>query len=404
MLLKLAFRNILRNRRRSLFTGLSMLVGYMLLVISLSMQEGSYHWILKAYTQSQSGHIQINHPEYIEQPTLYKTVNELDELLTWLKQFDWITHAVPRIEGAGLVYGEQESSTLPIMGIDVENEAKISTIKDRIAQGEYFKSTEHHVILGAQAAKQLNANIGDSLVIISQAIDGSMANDLFEVVGILENPQARDAMLLYMPLPVMQTFMVMENKAHRVLVNTADYRQADFYAQTLNNALQRDFETIQAHTWKQVEKEFYRTMQADKQGNQVSIYIIVFLVCLGVLNTILMSLLERKGEYGVLRAIGAGRLHLFNMIMLEALMLCAMCCFVGLLAVIPINIFFTHIGVTLDQPMDISGIAFTALKGTMEPWVFTLPFALMLMSTALLTMVPAIRAARIKPLDGMRAL
>jgi len=404
MLLKLAFRNILRNRRRSLFTGLSMLVGYMLLVISLSMQEGSYHWILKAYTQSQSGHIQINHPEYLEQPSLYKTVNQLDELIPWLKKIQWIEHIVPRIEGAGLVYGETESSTLPIMGIDIVNEANISTIQNRIAQGKYFKDEQHYVILGAQAANQLNANIGESLVIISQAIDGSMANDLFEVIGILENPQARDAMMVYMPLTVMQQFMVMENKAHRLLVNIQDYRQADAFAQELNKRLKESFQVVQANSWKQVEKEFYRTMEADKTGNQVSLYIIVFLVCLGVLNTILMSLLERKGEYGVLRAIGAGRLHLFNMIMLEALMLCTICCVLGVLVVWPINWFFTNVGVTLDQPMDISGIAFEALKGTMDIWVFALPFALMLVSTALLTMVPAIRAARIAPLDGMRAL
>jgi len=408
MIFRLAFRNIFRNRRRSLFTGLSMLAGYMLLVISLSIQDGSYHWVLKNYTQGQSGHIQILHTDFLQKPSIYKTVNTQEDWFDELEELPWVSTVLKRIDAAALAYGEEKGATALVHGIEAKKENQIRHLSSAINHGEYFSSDyqANQVVVGAILAKQLKLSIGSDLVLISQGIDGSMANDVYSVVGIIGDQKDVYANAVFMRLRDLQAFLYMPNRAHRILINTNDYRESTVHALALNQWLQRQEGTqdIKAFPWQKVEKEFYRTMSADKSGNQLGIYILVFLICLGVLNTVLMSLLERKGEYGVLKAIGASRFHLFSTIIIEAQVLCILCCILGFILVFPINYYFYAVGIPLDQPMDVSGITLAALRGILDPYIFYYPLLLLMGSTLLLTIIPAWRAASIKPLQGMQAL
>lgn len=408
MILRLAFRNIFRNRRRSLFTGLSMLAGYMLLVISLSIQDGSYHWVLKSYTQGQSGHIQILHSDFLQKPSLYKTVPVEGDWLTRLQDLPSVQFIRQRIDAAALAYGEHKGATALIQGIEPSKEDKLRSLSENIKTGNYFalEYEPNQVIIGATLAKQLQLSIGSDLVLISQGIDGSMANDVYSVIGIIGDQKDAFSNTIFMRLSDVQAFLYMPNRVHRILINTDAYRDSVIHAQALNQWLEHHggSEEIQAFAWQDVEKEFYRTMSADKAGNQLGIYILVFLICLGVLNTVLMSLLERKGEYGVLKAIGASRGYLFATIITEAQILCLMCCVLGFILVLPINYYFYAVGVTLEQPMDVSGITLTALRGIFDPYIFYYPLGLLMGSTFLLTLIPAWRAASVKPLQGMQAL
>ena len=409
--LKLAFRNIFRNRRRTLLTGLSMLAGYVLLVVSFSLQDGVYHYMLEAYTQDSSGHLQITHKDYLDNPTLYRTVNNSAQLETLLEGDDLIKGLTSRIHSTALAYGDNKTGLAMLIGIDVARERTVSFIENKIQQGKYLTQNKnadgyYQAMIGQGLASSLKLQVGDELVLISQAIDGSMANDIFIVSAIVGKQGSAERFNVYLPLVAMQQFMAMPNAVHRLILLIDDYEHSEEAALQLQQKYQSTLaeHDLAVFPWQVVEKEFYRVMKADKEGNVISMYIVVFLVCLGVLNTILMSILERTGEFGVLKAIGTSPTRIFIGILLESQVLAILCCVLGFLIALPINYYFTYVGIQLPEPMEISGLSFEYVRGLMNITVFMYPASILLCATFLISIIPAYRAAKIKPLDAMRSL
>lgn len=409
--LKLAFRNIFRNRRRTLLTGLSMLAGYVLLVVSFSIQDGSYHHMLKAYTQDSSGHLQITHKHYLDNPTLYRTVKDYSPLIETLEQEPLIKGLTARIHSTALAYGDNKTGLAMLVGIDVERERKVSFIENKIQQGKYLTDSlnadgYYQAMIGQGLANSLKLNVGDELVLISQGLDGSMANDIFIISAIVGKQDSPQRFNVYLPLMAMQQFMTMPNAVHRLILLIDDYENAENIALKINGKYQTVLAEydLAVFPWQVVEKEFYRVMKADKDGNVISMYIVVFLVCLGVLNTILMSILERTGEFGVLKAIGTSPARIFIGILLESQVLVFLCCALGFVIALPINYYFAYVGIKLPDPMEISGLSFEYVRGLMNVYVFAYPASILVLATLFISIIPAYRAAKIKPLDAMRSL
>lgn len=411
LMLKLAFRNILRNRRRTILTILSMFGGYVLMSVQLSVTEGSYDQMLDFYTRDTTGHVQITARNYVERPTLYKSVPVSREILTDLSNQPGVQAVTARIESSALAYGETRSFPVEVKGVHPRREANLSYLAEKVSEGEYLSDEPDSdgyfpAMLGAQAARQLDLGVGDELVLISQGADGSLANDLYRISAILGQPEDAEARWVVLPLAAAQSFFVMPGEAHRLIVLGRDFHQAQALETQLRNWIDnrwpdRDY---QATSWQQVAKDFYRTMQADKEGGKVMLYILVFLVCIGVLNTVLMSVMERTGEFGVLKAIGTSPSRLFSLIVLETLLLAVIACGLGVLVAWPINAWFTAVGIEMAEPMEISGIVFSHYKGQLSLYVFAYPAAVILFAAVIIALMPGLRAARIVPVDAMRTL
>ncbi|AJQ92089.1 ABC transporter permease [Gynuella sunshinyii] len=408
---KLAMRNLRRNRRRTVLTGLSMFGGYILLVLSLSLQDGSYDSVLRTYTRDHSGHIQLTQAQYLDQPTLYRTVHDYQSWIERIEQFPFVRQVTPRIQAAALAYGTDKAAPAIVYGIDPQREQQTSYLGRKISQGTFFNSDinadgYYQTMLGYSLARQLRLTVDDELVLISQGADGSMANDVYIVSAIIGDSDAPERLNVYLPLNAAQQFFVLPHQVHQLVILTNDYLQAEPQSQQLNTQLDTGLRPQQLHfsPWQVIEHEFYRTMKADKQGNVVSMYIVVFLVCLGVLNTILMNILERTGEFGVLKAIGTSPWRIYLQILLETLLLALLSCVAGLIIALPLNYYFTHIGITLAEPMEISGLVFEKMTGIMTVPTFLNPVIIICLASVAVAMLPAIRAARLVPLDAMRRL
>ncbi|MEJ2042635.1 MAG: ABC transporter permease [Reinekea sp.] len=408
LMLKLAFRNILRNKRRTLLTMLSMFGGYFLLVISISMQEGSYQQVIDFFTRNNTGHVQISEPSYQERPTLYKTVPATDDFYQELITQPNVLAATPRIVSGALAYGDSKSFPVQVMGIDIEKEKEISFLADKVKQGIFFSPEPdndgyYQTMIGASVAQQLKVGVGDEIVLISQGADGSIANDIYLVSAIVGTKDGLESRMVYLPLGAAQSFFTLPNKAHYWVVMTDDYHQATVLGDQLNQWL-ADNDSLEANSWQVVSKEFYDTMMADIQGGYISYYIIVFLVCIGVLNTVLMSVMERTGEFGVLKAVGTSPKRLFALIVLETLMLSGLSCIAGAIAVTPLNYYLATTGYSLPTAYDISGVIMDKMVGLWNIRVFLQPAVIVLVATAVISVFPALRAARIVPVDAIRNL
>lgn len=417
LLAKLAFRNVLRNRRRSILTLLSMGGGFFLLCLTLSLSEGSYSNIINIFTQDHTGHVQIHKENYLERPSLYKTINNADQVIAQLIKQQNVLAVAPRVYGPSLAYGKNKTFPAQVIGINPEKEAKTTRLASKVVQGKYLinhtvnydaevKEKEYYpAMIGYSLAKNLQLTVGDELVLISQGFDGSIANDIFNVVAIVGNATSYERMNVYISVGAMREFISMQdshNKVHELVINLTNQDEARSFA--TQNQLIFNKEKLSVAPWQVVESSFYNSMQADKKGSYISMAVIIFIVAIGVLNTILMGTLERTREFGVLKAIGTRPATVFNLIMLESFVLAIMSCIAGLILALPVCYWLANNGIVMPEPIDMGGIVFDTMLGEVSWFVILVPTIVVISSTLMVSFIPAMRAAKISPLKALQAV
>jgi ABC-type lipoprotein release transport system permease subunit len=405
MLMQMAFRNIFRQRRRSLLTGLTIAGGYFLLSILQGIAEGSYAHMIRIFTQNQTGHMQIHHPEYVERPGLRKTLPEDAGLYSQLKTIDGITGVSPRIHGWGLAYHDPKSIPVPIEGIQPDSITALTTLDERIQQGRMpgpigQKPTGNaEALIGLSLAKLLKLGVGDELIIISQAADGSVANAIFDVVGLVGSETSHDRQTVYLNLTAAQEFFLLPNKVHEFMIMTDDPEQARRLVPKIK--AQKPFDDWTVRPWQEIEKDFYQTMEADKQGNNVVNGILVFMISIGVLNTVFMMILERGREYGILKALGTHSGQILTLIFWEIFFLTIISIGAGLCLSLPLNLYLSHNGIKMPHAVDIGGLPYDTILSEISWLTVAGPAVYLLVVISIMSLLPAWRAATKNPLRAL---
>ncbi len=402
LILKLAFRNILRQRRRSLLTGISMAGGYLLCALSFSLLEGSYNNVIAIFTEDHTGDIQIHKENYLQRPKVYKTIDEPPDAI--LTSHPDVVSFTPRVFAPALAYSGSKSSPVRVIGIDPEKEPDVSRVRQKVADGEYFNASPdlngyYKAMIGQGVADSLNLKPGDEIILISQGADGSIANDIFSVSAVIGNRKSWERQSVYLPLPAAQLFLSLGNHVHEYALLVKNRKRNRITADELQELLPE----LTVSPWQVVEETFYNSMQSDKQGNHFTMFIIVFIVFIGVLNTVLMSVLERTREFGVLRAIGSRPTGIMGLIFLETMMLASISVVAGFILGMPLILWLTYNGIMLPEPIDMGGIMFQYMVGEVSLFALAVPAALVLGFAAVVSIPPGIRAARISPRDALGA-
>ena len=400
MLYKLAIRNLFRQKRRTFLTLAMMIVGFVIMSFSLAISEGGYDRVIASFTNEKTGHIQIHREKFLETPNLFKNLKNVDDLINKIASNKEVVAITPRIISGGLASILDSTIGVEINGVDFNLERKVSTLEKRIRLGKWFsKPGAYEIIIGKKVAEILEAKIGSKVAVIAQAGDGSTANDNFFVVGILkENPY--DDFLIYTELKTAQEFFYLPNKAHKLVILLNHYSKSEEVSNELRKLFQKD---IAISPWYIVEDEFFRGMTADKKGNKIFYFIVGLMVAIGILNTILMSFLERKREFGILMAIGTRPSFIFSLIMAEGLLLALIASLISLPLSFLINYYFSINGIPLGAKLEFGGIVWDELVTTLDPIAFTIPSLILIISTLFVALYPAIMAAKVTPTEGMRA-
>ncbi len=379
-------------------TALSMAGGYMLFVFSMSLLEGSWSNVVDIFTLDHTGHIQVHKDDYAKRPKIHKTIENPAAVETTLKNHGDVTGWAPRVYSSALAYGGNKTSIAQIFGIDPELEPTVTRILQKVSAGQYFSDQPNAdgyfpAMIGRGLANSLRLDVGDEIVLISSGADGSIANDIFIITAIIGNTTSFDRLGVFLPLTVAQEFLSIGGEVHEFALlarNKHDNEQ-------LAVALQSLMPSLNVSPWQQIEATFYRTMQSDKQGNYFTMALIVFIVFIGVLNTVLMSVLERTKEFGVLKSIGCRPSELVKLIFIETVMLASISISVGLALILPVIVWFTEVGIKLDISVDMGGVVFDTMKGDLSAYVVFMPMGFMLLTAALISLPPGLRAARILP-------
>ena len=402
MILKIAFRNIFRQKRRTILTALAMIVGFTLSSVFIGWSDGAYGNIIAMFTRNRIGHIQVHREGYLNKPSLYKTISDYSAVGEAIQTIAGVEAWTPRVFGAGLGSVDEKSTTVQIMGVDVARETETTRFDKKVIDGRVMGDTpSHHIVIGKGLAKTLSATLGSEMVLFSQAADGSIANDVYTIVGILESgDDATDRVTCYLNLEDAQELLVLQGRIHEIVLTVSKINQVPTITKAIKAHLNDS--TLDVAPWQEVAKSFYRAMQADKQGDAIGRIVIMLIVAIGVLNSVLMSVLERTREYGVLKAVGTKPTQIFRLVICEVAIIALASICVGALLGVLANYLLSIYGITLPEEFTYGGIKFETMYAEVNARSLIIPAITVLLSAIVVGLFPAIKAARIMPAKAMR--
>jgi putative ABC transport system permease protein len=400
--LKMAVRNIFRQKRRTIFTGLSIVGGFTLAVIFIGWADGSYNNIIDQFTRNRLGHIQIHEKTYLDRPSLYKTIDDGPRIGAILEQAEAVESWAPRVYGAGLAAVGEKSAGVQIIGLDPQRENAATHFDRKIVQGRTFSAINAgEVVLGKGLAEILQAKIGDGIVLVSQAADGSIAQDLYSLVGIAATgDDLSDRMSFFLPLGKAQEYLVLGDRLHEIAVVVDRLSRVNKIAATLSELIADP--ALSVDPWQVFARSFYEAMRADKAGMWVMLVIIVVIVAVGVLNTVLMSVLERRREYGLLKAVGTKPRQIVRLVLLEIMVLSLIAMTFGAGLGLGVNAILSKHGIQFSSGLTYGGMVFDTMKSEINLRSFVIPAFTVIISAILVSLFPAAKAARTEPAKTMR--
>ena len=405
-MLKMASRNIFRQKRRSLLTALAMFGGFILTAVAIGFTDGTFNGIVNAFTRSRLGHIQVHAQGYLSRPSLNKTVGNYREIGSLIEKTKGVEAWAPRVYSGGLASVGERSAAARIMGIDPALETKATHFDKKITRGRDFSAAaSKEIILGKGLAQNLKASLGDNVVLVSQGADGSLANDKYRLIGLTESGDvASDLTTLFLHIDDARELLVLDDKVHKLIVISDSLKKV-----TGLNALLRQklaAYAVDVQPWQEFAKSFYNAMQADKKGHQVLLLVLFIVVAIGVLNTALMAVLERRREYGVLKALGTRPRQIFSLILLEIQLLALGSIVLGFGFSLPMNYYLSRhefpISGLFSKPVTFGGMQYKTFTSEINLRSFLIPAITVLISAFLVSIFPALKAARTEPAKSVR--
>ena len=402
MIPKIAFRNIFRQKRRTILTALAMIVGFALLSLTIGLSDGAYGNIIAMFTRNRIGHIQVHRDGYLDKPSLYKTIDNTPAVGETIQNIVGVEAWSPRVYGAGLGSVGEKSTAVQIIGVDVARETAATRFDQKVVEGSTLPEIpSHEAVIGKGLAKIVSATIDSEIVIVSQGADGSIANDVYKIVGIAESgDDLTDRMACYLHIEDAQELLVLDGRVHEIVVIVSNINRVDKITSAIETQLNDS--TLDVAPWQVIAKSFYRAMRLDQQGDAIGRLVIMLIVAIGVFNTVLMSVLERTREYGVLKAVGTKPVQIFWLVVCEVIIIALGSICVGAILGSLLNYLFSIYGITYPQEITYGGMKLKTLYAEVNVRCLVIPAITVMLSATIVSLFPAIKAARIMPAKAMR--
>jgi ABC-type lipoprotein release transport system permease subunit len=405
--LRMAWRNLWRHKRRTWLTTSAMIFSNILLVFMIALQLGSYDMMINNTLQAFSGHVQVQKSGYNENPKLRTSIESVEPLADRLQKQLPGARVTARATGFALASSEERSIGIQIIGVQPTHEPGVSTIPGLVSQGRFLQDPDAaEIFIGAVMARNLKVQIGDELTLLGSGRDGSFAAGVLTIVGIFESGTKEiDRSMAEIPLGYFQEMFSMGDHGHSIAiaVDTLDQMEPALAAMQRSVAGRNELRVL---GWNALHPGLKQAIQADFSSAWFMYGVLIILVAFSVLNTQLMSVLERTREFGVITALGVKPRKLASLVMLETTLMALMGLLIGVFLGGLVSLYFNTVGFTYPG-MEEMAERFN-MPGKMYP-SFT-PLALMLgpsvvfLFCLLASIYPALRLYRLRPVDAMRAV
>ncbi len=404
MLIKLAWRNIWRNYRRSLIILAAISVGLAGTVVSQGFMTGMGRQMVENAIGSHIGDLQIHRKGYHINPVIALTLSGGDTLLKMVQATPGVRVAAPRVLNTGLASSPEASAGVLVVGIDPTLEPRITYISRRIVAGRYLETGDSLVVvIGKALARKLQVQLGEKVVLMGQSLGPELGSGAFRVVGIFETVSSSfDRGTVFVPIGAAQTMFSLGDRISEVVLRVTSQDRLAGVQRSLQSRLDPDrYEVL---SWHDVAPILVKEYEVFQQFMYLFYLIIFVAVGFGVVNTMLMAVFERVHELGVLMAMGARPALVFRMILWES-------AFLGLLGVGTGNLVtFPLIAVLKARGVDLSIFADTlsgmGLGTLIYPFLTTTDVVGAAVAVVIITVAasvyPALKAARLRPVEAMR--
>ncbi|MCZ6487314.1 MAG: FtsX-like permease family protein [Gammaproteobacteria bacterium] len=405
--LRLAWRNLWRYPRRTWLTVGAMIFSNSLLVFSISLQFGSYEMMINNTLQAFTGHIQVQREGYLDDPKMRYVLPDITAMADRLRSSLDSNQIAARAAGFALVSSNDRSYGLQILGVEPEFEPFVSTIPGLIKQGRYLdKDSDEEIVIGSVLARNLKVKLGDEVTFLGSGRDDSFAAGVARVVGIFETGSADlDRSMAQVSLAYFQDAFTMGGSGHSITLRAATIDEVPMLKQRVKTLIAgRD--KLVVLDWEVLQPGLKQAIQADMTSAWFMYGVLIILVAFSVLNTQLMSVLERTREFGTMMALGLKPSNLARLVMTETFMMASLGLAIGVFIGYLITAYLSVVGFSYPG-MEEMADKFN-LPDRMYPNVsllsLTLGPGIVAIGCLLAAIYPALRLYLLLPIEAMRAV
>ena len=402
MLLKLAWRNLWRNKRRSFITMGSIVFAVLLSILMDSVKKGLLDQMKANVVGFYTGYVQVHGQGYWDDKTLDNSFEPVVQITDRLQANPKVVSSVPRLESFVLAASHNLSKGSMIVGIDPDYELQVTGLRDKLVSGDYLSKDDRAVLLTTGLAEYLRLGVGDTLVVIGQGYHGVSAAGKYPVKGLIKfgSPDLNKR-LVYLPLKASQELFGAPNRITSLVLQLNDNPKS----RQIANELQGQLTNYEVMNWQAMLPELDQVIQGEEAENVIFQVVLYMLIAFGIFGTILMMTIERQYEFGVLVAIGMRRLVLAAVVVMENIFLALMGAAVGILLSVPIVYYLYKV------PIRIQGQLAEAYENfgmepifyfSMAPVVFYTQGLVVMFLAMALAFYPVIKIWRLDPVKAMR--
>jgi len=410
ILLTLAWRNILRNLRRSLITVIAISLGLAGLIFIWGFIDGINEQMIDNSTGYLSGHLRVHQQGYHQNPAPYRSMPDNAAIQQELSGMPSVVAVAPRVEDTALLSGAEKSRGVRVIGVDPTLEPRVTTIARAVVKGRYLKpGDDNAILLGDSLAAAMQLSLGDEVVLITQAVDGSIGAGKYRLTGIFDSGiDVLDGNHAFLPLVAAQELYSLQGQLTSWVIRLEKRQQADAIATRIAARLNAGGDTAyEVIGWRRLLPSVVQMVEFHEAVTYIVLWIVFFVVGIGVANTILMAVMERTREFGVLMALGTSARRILGMVLLEALLLGTVGLIVGNIIGVGLIVYFSENGINFGQftqAMEImpglSSLVFPLLRWDHLLMTDSIVFLVSLVPALL----PAWRASRLEPALAIKGM
>ena len=406
MILKIAWRNIYRNKKRSLITITSIFAALFLIILMRALQFGFYDKLIETVVESYAGYVEVHADGFWDNQNLDNSMEVDQRLINDIKSVEGVDNIVQRLQTFSLISMGNKTRGGVINGINISDEQKITDWNKKMISGT-FKIGKNEIIIGKGIAEYFDIKENDTLILYGQGYRGMMAAGKYPVKGVidLKNPDL-NKLGVFMNIETARNYVSSDEISTHIIVDKKQYYDEEKIANDLTQVLSKDYEIM---TWKETLPEIEQTITADNAGGVIMAFILYIIVVFGMFGTVLMMTEERTYEFGVLISLGMSRARLFGIIFIETIILSMIGVFIAIIITYPITFYYnlnpidmaTLMGEGADQMMEEMG--FSPLFPMSIEWDIPLTHALVIfISSLLISIYPAIKISKLNPVKSMK--
>ena len=404
MIISLSWRNVWRNKLRSSVILSAVGIGIFAGVFTWAFYAGMVHQRIETAISTEASNIQIHPVHYLEDPHVKNYIENSDKIINNISKYPEVKGVSGRVLISAMIMSAEQGTGVLVMGVDPEKEKSVTNIYTKITDGAYFEGIKRNpIVLGRKLADKLKLKVRSKVVVTLQQLDGTIVKDQFRVAGIydISNSMYEEMYVFVRSKDLSQLIQIDPSASHEIAVKLYDNQLED----QVFAKIKSDYPAYDVKLWRELMPEVSLVEDTMDISMIFIMVIILFGLCLAIINTMLMAVLERVKEIGMLMAIGMNRKRVFSMIVMETIFLTITGTVVGIITASIISIIFNHVGIDLasgkaayeSMGYDTMVYPIISLKIIVEVTI------MVIIASLLSAIYPSIKALKLKPAEAIRS-